>query len=68
MPKNTYLLRNSSTWSVLGTIYIYMSCLKILQKAFIGVSSEGVLLLLPNLADQLQLPSQDVELINAFEK
>lgn len=45
-----------------------MSCLKILQKAFIGVSSEGVLLLLPNLVDQLQLPSQDVELINAFEK
>lgn len=45
-----------------------MSCLKILQKAFIDVSSEGVLLLLPNLADQLQLPSQDAELINAFEK
>lgn len=64
MPKNTYLLRNSSTWFVLGTIYIYVMS-ENLTKSF---SSEGVLLLLPNLADQLQLPSQDVELINAFEK
>lgn len=45
-----------------------MSRLKILQKAFIGVSSEGILLLLPKLADLLHLPSQDIELINAFEK
>lgn len=45
-----------------------MSHLKILEKAFTGVSSEGILLLLPKLAGLLQLPSQEVELINAFEK
>lgn len=45
-----------------------MSHLKILQKAFTGVSSEGILLLLPKLAGLLQLLSLDIELIHAFEK